>query len=93
MTRSLRELESEAFGAQRRQDYTGAAVIWLKIVAQCDNWEHGGAHFCLAGCYLDLGKVDQAIEHYKRASELRPWDPMFAETWIDTQRAKDEGLI
>jgi tetratricopeptide (TPR) repeat protein len=93
MAKSWRELESEAFAAQRKKDYSTAAEIWLQIVTDCDNWEHGGAHFCLAGCYMNLGKIDEAIAHYKRASELRPTDSMFAETWSDTQRAKDEGLI
>lgn len=85
--------ERLASGAQLAGDWAEAARIWQEIIAAYPRWEVGWAHYHLAGCYVDLGQLDEAEAVYRQAIEIAPHNPIFRETLESLVQAREAGLI
>jgi len=70
----LISLEGRAIALQRSKSYQDAARLWETIIEADPEWEHGLAHFSLAGCYERLGEIVKSKEQYLEAlrDELHP---------------------
>jgi len=86
-------IEQEALQAQRRGDYQTAVDLWLRLVEQVNNWEHGYAHYSLAGCYALLRRFDDAEKHYAEAARIAPEDKLFSDALSDLVKARANGLV
>jgi tetratricopeptide (TPR) repeat protein len=93
VTHLIRDIELEAFNAQKRRDYLLAADRWRRIVDEHDNWEHGYAHYHLADCLARLGRFDEAVAEYHSAIRIEPNDALFREALSSLQAARRDGLI
>lgn len=89
----LRALEQQALNAQQVGEFHNAAEIWLKIISQQADWEHGYAHYNLANCYFRLGKVDKAEIEYSMAIEVEPENTMFSDALESLREARARGDV
>ena len=93
MTNELRDIERDAFDAQRRGDYAKAIDLWSRLLERQGNWEHGYARYNLANCYEMLGRFDEAEKQYVEAVRIEPNDKLFSEALIGLREARKAGLI
>ena len=93
MTNELRDIERDAFDAQRRGDYAKAIELWSRLLERQGNWEHGYARYNLANCYEMLGRFDEAEKQYVEAVRIEPNDKLFSEALIGLREARKAGLI
>jgi tetratricopeptide (TPR) repeat protein len=93
MMDDVREKEAQAIAAENSGDFDTAIQIWEQILHAYPRWEHGVAHYNLAGCYEETGQIDLAIETYRKAITLSPNDPMFSETLESLLEARKLGHI
>ncbi len=89
----VRQKEAEALAAEKEGDFECAIQIWEQILEAFPRWELGYAHYNLAGCYEETGKIDLAIETYRKAIALSPNDPMFTGTLESLLEARRQGHI
>jgi tetratricopeptide (TPR) repeat protein len=93
MTNELRDIERDAFDAQRRGDYAKAIELWSRLLERQGNWEHGYAHHSLAHCYASLGRFDEAEKQLAEAVRIEPNDKLFSEALASLREARKAGLI
>ena len=90
MTDKLRDIERDAFDAQRRGDH--AIELWSRLLERQGNWEHGYARYNLANCYEMLGRFDEAEKQYE-AVRIESNDKLFSEALAGLREARKAGLI
>jgi tetratricopeptide (TPR) repeat protein len=93
MTDKLRDIERDAFDAQRQGDYAKAIELWSRLLERQGNWEHGYARYNLAGCYERLGRFDEAEQQYVEAVRIEPNDKLFSQALAGLREARKSGLI
>ena len=75
MQGNLMQMEQEALQSRERGDLVEAVKLYLAIVDEEPAYEQGMIFFDLAGCYEDLGKIELAMEAYRRAAIHGKGDP------------------
>ena len=93
MTDKLRDIERDAFDAEKRGDYVKAIELWSRLLERQGNWEHGYARYYLAGCYERLGRFDEAEKQYVEAVRIETNDKLFSEALAGLREAREAGLI
>jgi tetratricopeptide (TPR) repeat protein len=89
----VREMEAQALAAEAAKDFKRAIIFWNQILELYPRWEHGFSHYNLAGCYVETGQIDLAIETYRKAIELNPNVTMFTDTLEGLFQARKAGYI
>jgi Tfp pilus assembly protein PilF len=99
MRADLAKLEQEALSLMNSGDIKQAAELFSRIIEQRPDYEHGQTLYNLAGCYEDLGQLDEAKRYYLRALEYGPHNEIilggyasFLYLYGDPQQAFDAHL-
>lgn len=74
MQTELATLEKEGLDAMNAGKKREAIALFTKIVEQRPDYEHGMVWHDLAGCYEDLGELEEAERCYLRALEYGTGD-------------------
>ena len=90
---NVRLKEAEALKAAENGNHASAVSLWKEILSAYPNWEHGYGHYHLGNCYVDAGRLDLAIEAYRKAIDLAPEDSLFSETLESLLEARKLGYI
>jgi tetratricopeptide (TPR) repeat protein len=88
-----RAAEQAAFAAERRKDYPEAIELWLRLIEEYGNWEHGYACYYLSNCYVHIGRFDEAEYWLVEAVKIEPKDEMFSDALESLRDAKKSGII
>jgi Tfp pilus assembly protein PilF len=70
-------LESSALEAIRLRKPDAAVPLLKQIISVDPAWSHGAAHYNLAGCYEDVGEIENARVHYEEALRISPGNDLF----------------
>ncbi len=67
-------LEREAREFLNKEEYKRASELFLKIVTEAPDFEHGFCFYDLAICLEELGEFHTAEQYYRKALEYQPDD-------------------
>lgn len=73
----LIQLEQEGLALQRDGKFREAAEVFIALLKEQPDWEHGEGFYCLAFCQEELGDFDAAEKSYLDALHYWPNNPYF----------------
>jgi Flp pilus assembly protein TadD len=70
-------LEQRALAHIRAGEKDKAAPLFEQLVREQPDWEHGEGFCSLAGCYEDMGRIEEARIAYSEALKQEPLNPCY----------------
>jgi tetratricopeptide (TPR) repeat protein len=81
MSHDLVQMEKEARAYRNAGMFDRAIELFSSIAERQPNWENGICYYEMAGCYEDLGKIDEARRYYQKALNCDPNYDVYLGGW------------